>query len=93
MRDPGARRTPASGPAGQARDPRLCRVEALSWFLDNSIRILRPVPTAWVLCDIQIHGVHDGFAHGQIHLWSETGVLMATGGQSAIVRLFGNPPA
>ena len=61
--------------------------------LDNSIRILRPTPTAWVLCDIQIHGVHAGFAHGQIHLWSEDGVLMATGGQSAIVRLFGDPPA
>lgn len=39
MRDPRARRTPASNPAGQARDPRLQRVEALSWFLDNSIRI------------------------------------------------------
>ena len=61
--------------------------------LDNSIRVLRPVPTAWVLCDIRIHGVHDGFAHGRIHLWSESGVLMATGGQSAIVRLFGNPPS
>jgi acyl-CoA thioesterase len=61
--------------------------------LDNTIRILRPTPTAWVLCDIQIHGVHAGFAHGQIHLWSEDGVLMATGGQSAIVRLFGDPPA
>ena len=60
--------------------------------LDNTLRILRPVATAWVLCDIQIHGVHDGFAHGQIHLWSETGVLMATGGQSAIVRFFGDAP-
>jgi acyl-CoA thioesterase len=60
--------------------------------LDNTIRILRPVPTAWVLCDIQIHGVQRGFAHGQIHLWSEDGVLMATGGQSAIVRLFSGPP-
>ena len=56
--------------------------------LDNTIRILRPVPTAWVLCDIRIDGVQRGFAHGQIHLWSEDGVLMATGGQSAIVRLF-----
>ena len=60
--------------------------------LDNTIRILRPVPTTWVLCDIHIHGVHDGFGHGRIHLWSDSGVLMATGGQSAIVRLFGNPP-
>lgn len=56
--------------------------------LDNTIRILQPVPTAWVLCDIRIDGVQRGFAHGQIHLWSESGVLMATGGQSAIVRIF-----
>ena len=56
--------------------------------LDNTVRILRPVPTTWVLCDIRIDGVQRGFAHGHILLWSETGVLMATGGQSAIVRVF-----
>lgn len=39
MRVPGARETWACGPVGQARDPRLRRVEALSWFLDNAIRI------------------------------------------------------
>lgn len=56
--------------------------------LDNTVRILRPVPTTWVLCDIRIDGVQRGFAHGHILLWSETGVLMATGGQSAIVRVW-----
>jgi acyl-CoA thioesterase len=60
--------------------------------LDNTIRILRPTPTSWVLCDIRIDGVQRGFAHGHIHLWSENGVLMATGGQSAIVRLFDDLP-
>jgi acyl-CoA thioesterase len=60
--------------------------------LDNTLRILRPVPTTWVLCDIRIDGVHDGFAHGHILLWSQDGVLMATGGQSAIVRLFDDVP-
>ena len=50
------------------------------------------MPTAWVLCDIQIQSVYAGFAHGQIHLWSEGGVLKAAGGQSAITRLFGDPP-
>jgi len=55
--------------------------------LDNTIRILRIVPTHWVLCDIRIHGVRRGFAHGLIHLWSREGELMATGGQSAIVRI------
>lgn len=56
--------------------------------LDNTIRILHPVPTQWVLCDIQIHGIHSGFGHGLIHMWSEDGCLMATGSQSLIVRLF-----
>lgn len=56
--------------------------------LDNTIRILNPVPTAWVLCDIQIHGIRSGFGHGLIHLWSQDGILLATGSQSLIVRLF-----
>lgn len=56
--------------------------------LDNTIRILKVIPTEWVLCDIRIHGIRRGFAHGLIHLWSREGDLMATGGQSAIVRIF-----
>jgi len=39
MRDSGAGRRLASAPGGQVHDPRLRRIEALSWFLDNSIRI------------------------------------------------------
>ncbi len=57
--------------------------------LDNTIRILRPVATGWVLADIQIHGIHRGYGHGLIHLWAEDGTLMATGSQSAIVRIHG----
>jgi acyl-CoA thioesterase len=55
--------------------------------LDNTIRILDLVPTDWVLCDIQVHGIAKGFGHGRVHLWSEDGRLMATGNQSLIVRL------
>jgi acyl-CoA thioesterase len=55
--------------------------------LDNTIRILDLVPTDWVLCDIQVHGIAKGFGHGRVHLWSENGKLLATGGQSLIVRL------
>jgi acyl-CoA thioesterase len=55
--------------------------------LDNTIRILEPVPTDWVLCDIQVHGIAKGFGHGRVHLWSEDGRLMATGSQSLIVRV------
>jgi len=55
--------------------------------LDNTIRILDLVPTDWVLCDIQVHGIAKGFGHGRVHLWSEDGRLMATGNQSLIVRM------
>ena len=33
--------------------------------LDNTIRILDLVPTDWVLCDIQVHGIAKGFGHGR----------------------------
>lgn len=55
--------------------------------LDNTIRIVRIAPTDWVLCDIQVHAVADGFGHGRVHLWAEDGTLLATAGQSVIVRL------
>jgi acyl-CoA thioesterase len=55
--------------------------------LDNTIRILNIVDTEWVLCDIRVHGVRNGFGHGAIHLWNEEGVLLATGSQSVIVRI------
>jgi acyl-CoA thioesterase len=55
--------------------------------LDNTIRIRRVVPTEWVLADIRIHGVHGGFAHGAMYLFSQDGELMATASQSLIVRV------
>jgi acyl-CoA thioesterase-2 len=54
--------------------------------LDNTIRIVQLVPTDWVLCDISIHAVHGGFGHGAMRLFAESGQLMATASQSAIVR-------
>lgn len=61
--------------------------EAGGTSLDNTIRFHQMVPTQWVLCDIQIHGVHGGFAHGRMHLFAETGELMATASQSLILRI------
>jgi acyl-CoA thioesterase-2 len=55
--------------------------------LDNTIRIVDVVPSEWILCDIRVMAIRHGFGHGQIHLWSEEGRLMATGSQSFIVRL------
>ena len=54
--------------------------------LDNTLRILRVVPSDWVLLDIAVHAVHDGFGHGRVHLWSEDGTHLATASQTAVVR-------
>lgn len=56
--------------------------------LDNSIRFHRMIETRWLLCDIQIHGVANGFAHGRMHIFAETGELIATASQSLILRLW-----
>lgn len=62
--------------------------------LDNTLRIRTVAPTDWVLCDIQIQGVHGGFGHGSMNLFSEDGVLMASASQSLIIRVHApSPPA
>lgn len=55
--------------------------------LDNTIRILNPVETEWVLCDIRVHGIRNGFGHGRMRLWARDGTLMACASQSLIVRI------
>lgn len=54
--------------------------------LDNTLRIVNVVPTEWVLLDIRVDGVRDGFGHGSVFLWSTDGTLLATASQSAVVR-------
>ena len=56
--------------------------------LDNTLRVLRLVPTEWVLLDIRVHGVERGFGHGLVHMFAEDGTLMATASQSCIVRFW-----
>lgn len=58
--------------------------------LDNTIRIRKIVPTDWICCDIQIHGIHDGFVHGDARLFAQDGTLMAVASQSAILRIWDN---
>ena len=54
--------------------------------LDNTLRIVRLVPTEWVLLDVRIDAVADGFGTGTVFLWAEDGSLLATASQSTIVR-------
>lgn len=54
--------------------------------LDNTLRIAHRHPTDWILADVRVHAVNDGFGHGLIHLWAQDGVLLGTASQSTIVR-------
>lgn len=61
--------------------------------LDNTLRIVHRRPdTEWVLADVRIHGIADGFGHGTVLLWSQGGTLLATASQSTILRPFHTPP-
>lgn len=54
--------------------------------LDNTLRVVTRHQTEWILADVRIHAVRDGFGHGLVHLWAEDGTLLGTASQSAIVR-------
>jgi acyl-CoA thioesterase-2 len=54
--------------------------------LDNTIRVGTLVWTEWVLVDVQVHALVDGYGHGIAHLWAEDGTLLGTASQSAVVR-------
>ncbi len=41
--------------------------------LDNTLRIASLVPTEWVLLDIRVHAVANGFGNGAVLLWTEDG--------------------
>lgn len=55
--------------------------------IDNTIRYARHEPSEWILCENRIVHVGEGFGYGMVHLWSEGGGLLATAGQSMIVRV------
>ena len=61
--------------------------------LDNTLRVAHRVPTDWVLADIRVQAVADGFGHGLVHLWAEDGTLLGTASQSTIVRSWRDAPA
>jgi acyl-CoA thioesterase len=54
--------------------------------LDNTLRVVQLVPTEWVLVDVTVDGIGNGFGHGTVHLYADDGTLMATASQSTIVR-------
>jgi acyl-CoA thioesterase len=54
--------------------------------IDNTLRMVRPGATEWVLADVRVQAVAGGFGHGVVHLWAQDGTLLATASQSVIVR-------
>jgi acyl-CoA thioesterase II len=60
--------------------------------LDNTLRVAHRSPTEWVLADVRVHAVADGFGHGLVHLWAEDGTLLGTASQSTIVRSHRDAP-
>jgi acyl-CoA thioesterase II len=58
----------------------------MSRSLDNTVRVVHLEPTEWVLCDIHIQALVDGYGQGVAYLWSERGALLATASQSMSVR-------
>ncbi len=69
------------------RPPAECQRRALRHD-DNTLRVAKLVPTEWVLLDIRVHAIANGFGHGVVHLWAEDGTLLATASQSCIVRFW-----
>lgn len=54
--------------------------------LDNTLRVIDPEPTDWVLLELIPEGFHRSIGHGSLRMWSEDGRLMATAQQTCIVR-------
>jgi acyl-CoA thioesterase len=61
-------------------------VRTMGRSLDNTLRVAQLVPTEWVLCDIQMHALVNGFGQGLAHLWAQDGTLLGTASQSISVR-------
>lgn len=56
--------------------------------LDNSIRVGAFEETEWVLLDMRPHLAVGNYGHGAVHVWSESGHLLATASQSASMLRF-----
>jgi acyl-CoA thioesterase II len=54
--------------------------------LDNTLRIIDPDPSEWVLLEIVAEGFHRSVGHGSLRLWSQDGRLLGTAQQTCIIR-------
>ena len=54
--------------------------------IDNTVRIIDPEPSQWVLLEIVPEGLHRSIGHGSLRIWSEDGRLIGTAQQTCIIR-------
>jgi len=54
--------------------------------LDNTIRVVDPSPSDWVLIELEADGYHRAVGHSTARIWSADGRLMGVASQSAIIR-------
>jgi acyl-CoA thioesterase len=54
--------------------------------LDNTLRVIDPEPSEWVLLDIVADGFNRSIGHGSLRLWSQDGRLLGTAQQTCIIR-------
>jgi acyl-CoA thioesterase len=54
--------------------------------LDNTIRVVDPSPSEWVLIEVEADGFHRSVGHSTARIWSDDGRLMGIAQQSAIIR-------
>jgi acyl-CoA thioesterase II len=54
--------------------------------IDNTVRVIDPEPSEWVLLELIPEGFHRSLGHGSLRMWSRDGRLMATAQQTCIVR-------
>lgn len=92
LRLPGGRRVPDGADLAMVGDVVPSAFAAASGqpitgnSLDNTIRAGSLVETEWVLADVRVHSITNGFGHGTAHLWAEDGTLLGSASQSAVVR-------
>jgi acyl-CoA thioesterase len=58
--------------------------------LDNSLRVAGGAAAreaaGWVLLDVRVEAVHDGFGHAHAYLWNEDGSLLGISSQTLVLR-------
>ncbi len=59
---------------------------AIGRSLDNTLRVAKLTRTEWVLCDMRVDALANGYAQGSAYLWSQDWTLLATASQSFAVR-------